>query len=242
MTLTQQLDLYLVSGQKGGSGKSTMTRGVAEYCYANNIDYLGVDADKGNADFYRYYPKTTIIQNLDTEDDYFRFTTTIEQRKSDGKSGPVLISMPARASESSVSNHELMGAMREELDVQMTLFWVINRDMDGIHQLKFALDNFGYLYNRVIVVQNGFFGGPDDFQAWRESKTRTRVLDDGGAEIYVPKLNSGLTSKILALRQEDRIHGFSLREIIDLQLVGLGERAAVKKWLSSTFSELDRVF
>jgi hypothetical protein len=232
-----------VNGQKGGSGKSTATRGIAENFIANGINFFGVDADGGNADFYRFYSQQTIIQNLDSEDDFFKFTNLIEEKKLSGNSDPVVISMPARANESDNKHHELIDSMRNELSLNLMLFWVINRDLDGVSQLKYALDNFGYLYSKIIVVKNGFFGEPDDFKGWKESKTRGRVLEEfGGSEIYMPRLNPGLANKILSLRQEDRIRGYGMQQIIDSQLVGLGERAALRKWLNTFNNELNSVF
>ncbi|KJV07066.1 hypothetical protein VZ95_20310 [Elstera litoralis] len=247
MSLSEKLKyqnlVISVNGQKGGSGKSTATRGIAENFIANGINFYGVDADGGNADFFRFYPDKTIIQNLDSEDDFFKFTNEIEKKKLSGNNDPVLISMPARANESDNKHHELIDSMKNELGLNLVLFWVLNRDLDGVSQLKFALDNFGYLYSKVIIVKNGFFGEPDDFRAWDDSKTKKRALEElGGAEIYMPKLNPGLANKVLALRQEDRIRGYGMQQIIDSQLVGLGERAALRKWLNTFGNELNSVF
>jgi|GEM_PF-4294713 len=49
-----KLLIFMVS-DKGGTGKSTLTRAYVDILHARNIDYLAYDGDKRNSQLYRHY-------------------------------------------------------------------------------------------------------------------------------------------------------------------------------------------
>jgi len=57
--------IHFVGGEKGGIGKSVVSRLISQYCLDNNHHYAGMDADQSHSTLARFYPEFTKTVNLD---------------------------------------------------------------------------------------------------------------------------------------------------------------------------------
>ncbi|MHC5821024.1 MAG: nucleotide-binding protein, partial [Nostoc sp.] len=57
--------LVMVTGDKGGVGKSTFARGLAQTYIDNAVKFVGLDADNSNPHLIRFYEKAANIHRLD---------------------------------------------------------------------------------------------------------------------------------------------------------------------------------
>jgi len=49
--------IHFVGGEKGGVGKSVVSRLLSQYCLDNKMMYAGLDADQSHSTLSRFYPE-----------------------------------------------------------------------------------------------------------------------------------------------------------------------------------------
>ena len=57
--------IHFIGGEKGGVGKSVMSRALSQYMLDNNLLYAGFDADQSHNTLARFYPEFTQAINID---------------------------------------------------------------------------------------------------------------------------------------------------------------------------------
>mgnify|MGYP001011199126 CR=1 FL=1 len=57
--------IHFVGGEKGGVGKSVVSRLLSQYCLDNKLMYAGLDADQSHSTLSRFYPEYTQAIDLD---------------------------------------------------------------------------------------------------------------------------------------------------------------------------------
>jgi MinD-like ATPase involved in chromosome partitioning or flagellar assembly len=57
--------IHFVGGEKGGVGKSVVSRLLSQYCLDNKMMYAGLDADQSHSTLSRFYPEYTQAIDLD---------------------------------------------------------------------------------------------------------------------------------------------------------------------------------
>jgi hypothetical protein len=75
----------------------------------------------------------------------------------------------------------------EEIGYELTMVSVLSRVKDSINSLRTLIDYCGDRANHV-VVKNGFFGEPDKFRRFDNSKTKDLILEKNGIVINFPDL------------------------------------------------------
>jgi hypothetical protein len=68
--------IYFIGGEKGGIGKSVVSRLISQYCIDKNHLYIGKDADGSHATLSRFYPEFTTSVNLDEYESADRIVET----------------------------------------------------------------------------------------------------------------------------------------------------------------------
>jgi cellulose biosynthesis protein BcsQ len=67
--------IHFIGGEKGGVGKSVVARIVAQYLIDHQMPFAGVDGDRSNPTFSRYYSSTRRSPEARTwRDAHRRFT------------------------------------------------------------------------------------------------------------------------------------------------------------------------
>lgn len=184
-----------VTSDKGGNGKSTVSRTIADIAITRKIPTLAFDCDKRNAQLHRYYNQAfssafnsgtgvvrldlsarggadKLINSLDSEDIQI-----------------LLIDFPAGGGElfERLEKEVKLFDLLEEVGYKLTLVSVLSRIKDSINSLRTLVEFCGDRADHV-VVKNGFFGDPEKFIRFDNSKTKTMVEDGGGVIINFPDL------------------------------------------------------
>ena len=167
-------NISLVSGAKGGVGKSLVTMGLLDYLKDRNAALL--ETDVANPDVGKSYSKeVSKFAGLDIahEEAWIDLANFLEKTKS-----PVVINAAAGlGSSNSVKN---LGDGLSELERDLRVFWILNTQKDGLNLLKSFLDEVeGSERIKVHAVRNTFFGTPDDFRLFNEG-LKGRIIDRGG--------------------------------------------------------------
>jgi Mrp family chromosome partitioning ATPase len=212
--------IILVSGSKGGVGKSLTTMALLDY-YAVNHKYLKlIDADTNNPDVFRCYGSTTEgeVLDLDDVDGWIRLVNICDA----SPFKTIIVNTPAQ-SNAAVHKHApiLLDSLRELARPLITL-WVINRQRDSLELLK---DYMEHMKGGIVhVVRNGYFGEEKKFELYENSALRGTVGGQGGKKLFLPDLADRVT---------DELYGKRTTISEAAQQFKLGDRAELQRWRTS---------
>jgi hypothetical protein len=226
--------LHLIGGEKGGVGKSVMSRVLAQYCIDRGLPFTGFDTDRSHSTFLRFYrdfAQPTVVDDYTSLDLIAEAVTADPERQ-------VLVDLAAQTmpplqrwiDESGVL--ELMA----ETGNQVRFWHVMDDGRDSLGMLEALLNRFGSSVAYTVVLN---FGRGSDFSAFQASETKANALALGASVIELRKLHEASMHKI-DLHDASfwaAAHGRGAPESL-----GLLERQRVKMWLSRTYEDLAPFF
>ncbi len=177
----------IVTGNKGGTGKSTFARALFDYYLSKKFNCIGYDSDIANPQLERHFaPQLVHCINIFQRGGADRLVSDLEESPYD----LVLVDMGAQTSgyfydfEKEVSFFDLL----EELGYRVTMASVLSRVKDSVNTLDMLQK---YCGNRVdhVIVKNRFFASEEQsFVRYDTWSGRQKMLDDGAKEIEIPDL------------------------------------------------------
>ncbi len=183
--------ITVIGGGKGGVGKSMVSMCMLDMLKEQGTKKLiYIETDDSNADVYKAVNETVTshVINLDTESGYLLMGEVIEREKPDN----VVINTAARATESLIKHSGLLNDLATEMKMQLVMAWAMNRQRDGLELLKTFLDNKTG-YDAIYAVKNLYFGSPEKFMRYDNSKLKERV----NQTLELPELNDLLADKLV---------------------------------------------
>lgn len=199
--------VVFVGGGKGGVGKSTVTQGLVDALLRTSHKVIVVESDDSNPDTYKALHEVAQCEicNLDNEDGYIKLGGIIENNPE----AVVVIDTAARATDNIVKHIGIVSDVATEQKRVLAMLWPINRQRSSLELLKTLLDATAS-FEQVYVVKNTYYGAPEKFSRYDNSKLKTRVT----GTINFPELNDLLCDKLnddrLALSNADA--GLSIAE------------------------------
>lgn len=226
--------IHLVGGEKGGIGKSVLSRILAQYYIDKELPFKAFDADLSHGALMRYYTDFTSpvdIRNVESTD------KIVEQAAESGQD--VIVDLPAQASftidqwmtETGLSD------FCKEIGIILTIWHVLDDGTDSVRLLEKAIETHGE-GPEFIVVKN--YGRGSDFSFFEESEAKSKAEAVGARVIELPGLHAG------AMRKIDRI-GASLWAATNNKdeslgpILGIMERQRVRTWLNNSYKALETV-
>ncbi|WP_276667115.1 mobilization protein MobD [Thalassolituus oleivorans] len=226
--------IHFVGGEKGGVGKSVVSRLLSQYCLDNKMMYAGLDADQSHSTLSRFYPEYTQAIDLDHFESADRIMElAIEQDVQ------VVVDLPAQSERFLNRWMEENGVaeMCEEMNVRCVYWYIIDDGMDSAGLLKGFLQRHGGSMPCAVVKNMG------------------RGLDFGPADqsIAQVQLPPGSELNILTLPV---LHTATMRKIDELNFsfwgaehfadasqphLTLMERQRTRVWVKKAFAEFDQV-
>jgi hypothetical protein len=106
----------------------------------------------------------------------------------------------------------------EELERQLVVLWVINRQRDSLELLHI----FGQTFPDTVthVIRNGYFGTPDKFALYQESQLR-KSIETKGRSLDFPDLADRVADELRSQR-------ISIRKAAETMQIG--QRAELFRW------------
>ena len=223
---TVQKRLILAHGDKGGVGKSTLARLLADYYETQKVSWHGYDTDNTNGHLYRFYGAHTTPVKLENEAGISVLLNALES--SDDRA---LVDMGARSGEVVsrwMGNIDFL-PLCAEMGFRVTVAFVLSPVLDSVALLKTVTEQLGVNAD-YVVVKNEAVGSV--FEVYDASKTRARVLEElGGVEITLPKLAEHAYQKVDQL-------SLSWRDAVTSPNLHLAVRQYVKVWLRRGFEQI----
>jgi hypothetical protein len=225
--------LVLVTGDKGGTGKSVMARILLDIYRHRNINCIAYECDQSNPQLYRHYSKVPPgVQTLKLnqrggadalQDDLERFSPKVS-----------LVDLPAGAAEyfESVASDIYLFQNAETMGYRITMISVLGRVKDSVIQLKRLVDFCG---SRVdyVVAKNIYWGEKEKFIRYDNSKVRQVVLNSlGGVELLLPDLYDDLFDFVDS-------NDLTFREALKHNGLTLSNQSRMFDWVSKTELQLE---
>ncbi|MBD2303818.1 hypothetical protein H6G80_30155 [Nostoc sp. FACHB-87] len=205
-TETYSRRLIITTGDKGGVGKSTFTRGLLQTYLDVGKSFVGFDADISNSQLSRYYGKHCTIEKLDIFKEggidafFIQINKMINEKKpEDGTKQEeelFLLELPPQSGkifQNFVEDMTFLETALLDYKIRVTIVVVLSRIIDSINQFvhlhSFCRDMADY-----VIVKNLYFGEEKEFTLYDGSEkvkaikqsisnTKTPLI-----EICMPKL------------------------------------------------------
>lgn len=224
--------VHLIGGEKGGVGKSVMSRVFAQYCIDREIPFQGFDSDRSHGSFMRFYQDFTTHVELEN----FQSLDQLAEAALRGENLQVIVDLAAQSSSSLRGWMDDTGVLElfREAGVMVNCWHILDDGRDSLEMLARLLENFKTEARYVIVLNHGRGARFDTFNA---SSIKIRAQELGAKIIELPKLHEG------SMRQVDHSNS-SFWAAVNAsedgeQLLGILDRQRVKVWLRKIYAELD---
>ena len=180
--------MIFIHGDKGGVGKSVFARGLLDHYARKGVTVDAYDSDKRNPDLYRFYRDNAAVSLIDLASNT-AFDSVLDRFST--SENRALIDLAAGAGDALstlVTGDIKIGAALRELDARATVVYVLSRSRPSLAALNQALLDFEGVPTDWIIVKNAYFGDPEKFTRYDNSKTRQTALAHNAAEIVMPEL------------------------------------------------------
>jgi hypothetical protein len=224
-------NLHFIGGEKGGVGKSLVSRILAQYCIDRGLPFIGFDSDKSHGALTRFY--TDYAAPVVVDD--FKSLDRIVETAAASPDERVIVDLAAQTHHPLVRWLEDSGVLDlcGELGLTLTYWHVMDAGRDSVDLLKRLLDQFGARLNLVVVL-NALRG--DQFTILSESGQRERAEQLGARFITLGHLSDTTMQKI-----DDRSTSFWAAVNHTEGNLGLLERQRVKVWLNRAYEQIASV-
>jgi hypothetical protein len=182
-----QKRLILITGNKGGTGKSSFARGLVDVYCSLQVTCSAYDSDTQNPQLFRHYNKAVGIAriNIALRGGADVLLDDLEQQKP----AIALVDLPAGAGDSFERYEQdvQLISSASELGYRLTVVSVMSRVKDSVNALRLLMEFCG---DRVdyVAVKNLHFGEAEKFKRFDQSKSKEQFFAIGGIEIVMPDL------------------------------------------------------
>ncbi|WP_428420530.1 mobilization protein [Methylibium sp.] len=224
--------IHMIGGEKGGVGKSLVSRLLAQYLIDHEIAFTGFDTDRSHGSlmrFYSGYASPVLADRYEALDAIVEAAIEVPGRR-------VLVDLAAQTHEPLVKWMDESGVLdlADMSGVAIHYWHVMDSGKDSVDLLKRLLDRFGRRL-RYVLVRNQLRG--DDFSQLEKSGEQDRALALGARVITLKRLHDSVVQKIDASNSSF----WAARNSPGSEGPGLGlmERQRLKLWLNHAFGEIE---
>lgn len=232
------LKTFLIDGDKGGVGKTMVSRIITDTYIRHNgsipeCKIICIDADHTNPDFggeggYKAdeHIFMSALINLDEPESWFELVNKLEPYIEIAQTEEVriIINLPATIQRAFLSGSEAVGHA-------MSIFncipiWVLGDTSDSVLQLQKRYELMGKRFEHGVAVVNLKFGTKDKFVHWNGSDTRNDLVESGDwLETSIPVFSPAIARKLgrtpFHVAEENRVGADGIR-------LGLGDQIGVR--------------
>jgi hypothetical protein len=222
--------IYYVGGSKGGVGKSQFAFALIDYLNAHDKSVLLLETDTSNPDVFKAHEPQENERLVCRSANLDRAEGWIERVDfCDAFPDPVaVVNAAARSNEGMEKYGATLKETLQDLQRELTAFWIINRQRDSVELLRSFLDVFPEA--RVHVCRNLYFGDAEKFERYNESKTKT-AIEQNGLTLDFPALADRVTDKLYSRRIP------IAKALVDFPL---GDKAELRRWRSRCAAMFDK--
>ncbi len=231
-TLFDKPRLILTHGEKGGVGKTTVARVVADFLNSRKTSFRAFDAEGSTGQLLRFHGKETA--HVDVAD--AASISPVLDYVMDGAGRRIaLVDLGARSGED-LKNWLYRGGALEEAgagNLGITVVYVLGGAVDSVGNLKECFKELGKDVSYVIIKN---FGVASKFEIYDQSNVRKELLAIGAKEVSLPALDGSVYQSV------DR-SSLPFSQFAEAQGTNFGftERRYCRTWLRECFAALEEV-
>jgi len=223
--------IHFIGGEKGGVGKSVISRLLAQYYIDRKIPFKVFDADLSHGAMMRYY--TDFSEPVDIS----RFESADRIAEHTAESGiTTIVDLAAQASRplGNWINETGLLQFADELGMKLSFWHVMDDGADSLALLQNLFDAYGDKSDYILARNHG---RGSDFSHVNAAELMSRF---GAKVIDIPALHAPTMRKI------DHISAsfWSAANNTNSELgptLGLLERQRVRTWLHKAYNQFDRI-
>lgn len=221
MKMTHPNPVVLVSGSKGGVGKSLVSMAVLDLIGPTSVL---VETDTSNPDVAKAYETMNEVHplNLDNRAGWMSLTDLCETNSS-----PIVINGAARSAEGLKFVAQFVETLRL-LDRKLIILFVMSRARDSLELLADHREALPKNVAETWAVLNLFFGEADQFQRYANSNQKKELEATTGTLLF-PDL-------------ADRVHDQLINERLTIsaaeQKMNIANRVELSRWRDEAQAEL----
>lgn len=225
--------LVISHGDKGGTGKSTISGLVLENAIRLELRPYLIEGDTGIPDVAQRYRDHVAgvripLQRADAADQAIvALFNQLESLLEADEADVVLINLPAGASATiDTRAQEIIAPTAEALGLELVILYAIGPGLETVDAVAKSLDEGLCAISEMrIAVLNQYLGDVDRYD-WMRSEVRERWYQGGGDERRLPELMPAIRDKVRALPG-------TLYQLAEGRAPGLTivERSVLFRWL-----------
>jgi hypothetical protein len=226
--------LNFIGGEKGGVGKSVVSRLLAQYFIDHQKPFVGFDTDRSHTSFTRFYADYSSPVLVDSFEGLDQVVAVFDQANEE-ELPRVIVDMAAQTAAPLarwIKDSDLLGVM-SEMGIAVNFWHVADAGQDSVDLLTRLLNTYGAGPNYVIVKN---LGRGTDFDQLESSAAMAKALSFGARVVTLGQLHE------TSMRKIDRLSvsfWAAINSRSDLEGLGLLERQRVKNWLSKSYESFD---
>lgn len=227
--------LNFIGGEKGGVGKSVVSRVLAQYFIDKGRPFTGFDTDRSHTSFTRFYADYASPVIVDSYEGLDLIATAFEETSTDGQEKSVIVDLAAQTAAPLtrwVKDSDVFSVLAE-MGVTVNFWHVADAGKDSVDLLGRLVNTFGDGPN-YFVVKN--MGRGSDFSQLDESSALEKALTLGARLITLAQLHEASMRKI---DRQNASFWSALNNRSGDDTLGLLERQRVKNWLKKTYDTFD---
>jgi hypothetical protein len=225
--------IHFIGGEKGGVGKSVLTRVIAQHCIDLNIPFVGYDTDRSHGSFSRFYAD---YASPVVVDDVTSIDRVVENLCEDPTKHALvdLAAQTLRPLREWIDTSGMLELLAEQN--HRAMFWhVMDDSRDSLTTLDALLAAFGDSVSYVIVFNHG---RGSSFAHVEQSAAFARAKLFGAKIVALQRLNEGVMHKI---DQANTSFWAATHRTDATCTLGLLDRQRVKVWLRRTYQDIETI-
>ena len=229
---TDKPRLIVTHGEKGGVGKTTSARVIADFLNSREIGFRAFDAEGDTGQLLRFHPKETAAVDVGSA---ASVAPVLDYLMEGNKTAVAIVDLGARSGEDLKNWLYRGGALEEasESHLGITVVYVLGGAVDSVGHLKECFAALGRDVNYVLIKN---LGVSPTFEVYEKSNIRQELLTAGAREVTLPALDPAVYQSV------DRA-SVSFNAFADNEggTFGFTERRYARTWLRECFAALDEV-
>jgi hypothetical protein len=198
--------IYLVTGAKGGVGKSMLALVLIDQLLLLGKDVLYFESDVTNPDVWMCMQRDPENAPGETIDGVTAYTVRLGEEQSwvdivtaiDTHPNHIVVIGTASGTIEQIQIHgHILRELLPELQRRLLTLWVIDEQRDSLTLLK---EHLAVFPNQETHVIKNSKHGPNAFELYENSKLRTSIESKGGVSVTMPRLGLGVVSKLYSDR------------------------------------------
>lgn len=227
--------LNFIGGEKGGVGKSVVSRVLAQYFIDKGLPFTGFDTDRSHTSFTRFYAEYASPVIVDSYEGLDLIAAAFEEPSVEGQQKSVIVDLAAQTAAPLtrwIKDSNLFSVLAE-MGITVNFWHVADAGKDSVDLLGRLVNTFGDEPNYFVVKNQG---RGSDFSQMEESAALEKALTLGARVINLAQLHEASMRKI---DRQNASFWAALNSRSGNDALGLLERQRVKNWLKKTYDTFD---